>query len=193
MSTNTKRLKLLTPIKKFEKKNIEDLTNSAKHNFFINMCKEHKGKHVKIVYDDGSQGRLFNIDQKLYQMFPSAKSRGFKLETRDLANAKSAIIPLTLTEEQKAEDARITQTNLVHKLKNEARLATFTNSLIEKILAADENLSLYKNNISTSNKIEGDFINVKTVARILGWEKESFLKALKEKTNFTSSRRPWWL
>ena len=79
--------------------------------------------------------------------------------------------------------------NLVLKYKKLAQKATFTNKFIECCLKADENKSLYDNNLSTGCGIEGKCIKVKTIEKYCGKEvMEEFFNALRKGERWSSHR-----
>ena len=81
---------------------------------------------------------------------------------------------------------------MVEKYRREASKATFTNPFIRDCLKADVSKSLYENNITTGNSIDGKIITLSSIRNTIGnGEALRFQRAVMYGVNYRSYRFPF--
>jgi hypothetical protein len=83
------------------------------------------------------------------------------------------------------------QRKLVEKYRKEASKATFVNQFIRDCLKADAGKSLYENNITTGNGIDGKIISVASIEKVEPFAVDRFNAAMKNRTPYHSFRFPF--
>ena len=145
-------------------------------------------KYTHAILNDGSKVRIFiSTCNNLCQKLKRSSRRGFIMSEDNIASLVAAKVD-TKTPEQK-------QFAIITKYRKQALKATFTNDFITDCKAlpdtfekwvADGSKSPYEYGVTTGCIVTGQLISVKTVAKALYNRGESFLEALKNKTEYKS-------
>ena len=137
-------------------------------------------RRLRCIFRGQNRTMFYNSDLGQFGLFyPGRKKLG---HTFDFADVSAIFAP------PRQKDPAEANADLVNKYKKKAALAGFDNSWLRRIAAADPAKSLYENNVTTGNPLEGKVISVESVARACPYCVKQFLAALRERKGYHSPR-----